>query len=502
MQYDETTGESGYNITDEAREYQAQKKKDEAEAAERKRIADYLAEQKKISDEAERLKQEQSAKATEAANLASPGAITPVNNVPHTTASAAIGDIGDNNTVLGASSFAARAIAQGRKQETLNNIKAGEEFSNKYFKPGSMGRVGDNLGTDATQAVENFRSGLNGGVDLTKLPKIDDAGQTFSQVGLNRAPDRSITVGNSQTGATENLNNLLSTQQQSSSQGVEAKRSDEVKRLLALRESQLAGYSSQEMNTLREDAQREIERNTQGALSQLRSQLGASGVRGGSSLGRQVGLLQGENNQKSDLERKLLIDQMNRRENAIGSLENTTAAARADELARTQFNLTNSQKIRSDLINQNLNSRGQLMENDLGRAQVDLNARGQELNQETARNRFDLDRAQGLLSAQSSQRQQQAGLEQYNQNFKQQAMQSFADELRKQREENLARNTFNIGQQNRETFGGLGVGLQYANLLGGALDQGEAVATTNRGLDIAERNKVAINLLQSQPFNR
>lgn len=495
MQYDQDSGESGYWLTDEALEAKenAEKAKQDAAEKERKRIA--AENQKKIDDEIARQKDE----AYKQAVAANPPA--PAQSAAPQPGTVAISPSTESFTV-GASSPAAKIIAEGRKQETINNIKAGEAFAGKYFQPGSMGRVDANLGADASQAVENFRAGLNGGIDLTKLPQINDIAQTFGQAGNARAADRNVVVGNSSAGTTDNLNNLFSAQQASAGQGVEAKRSDEVKRLLALRESQLSGYNTKEMNLLREDAQREIERNTQGALSQLRSQLGASGIRGGSALGRQVGLLQGEAGQKADLERKLLIDQMNRREGAIGALENLTAAARADELARTQFNITNGQKVRSDLINQNLNSRGQLMDNDLNRAQIDLNLRGQDLNQETARNKLDLDRATGMLNTQLAQRQQQLGAEQYNQNFRQQASQNFADELRKQREEKLGRDTFNIGQQNRETFGGLGVGLQYANLLGGALDQAEAAAATNRGLDISERNKVAINQVQSQPGYR
>lgn len=501
MQYDPETGESGYWLTDEAREAKekAEKRKEEEAQKEQDRI--YFENQQKINDEAARQKAESDKEATNAAINANKEVLS--NPTQASVSSAPVEtSLPQGLSTLGASSSAARIIAEGRKQETLNNIKAGEEFANKYFQPGTMGRIDSNLGDDANKAVENFRSSLNSGVDLTKLPQINNIEQTFNQSGNERAANRNVSVGNSYTGTTDNLNNLFSTQQSSTTKGVDADRSDEIKRLLSLRESQLSGYNNKEMNILREDAQKEIERNTQGALSQLRSQLGASGVRGGSALGRQVGLLQGEAGQKADLERKLLIDQMNRREGAIGALENLTAAARADELARSQFNITNNQKVRSDLINQNLSSRGQLMENDLNRAQVDLNLRGQDLNQETSRNRLELDRARGLLDTQLAYRQQNFGAEQYNQNFKQQAAQNFADELRKQREERLGRDTYNIGQKNRETYGGLGVGLQYANLLGGALDQAEATAATNRGLDISERNKVAINQVQSQPAAR
>lgn len=254
--------------------------------------------------------------------------------------------------VYGASNPVAGAIASGIKAETLGNITAGEDFAKKYFTPGSMGRVNADLGANASKAVGYFNPDIKSATDQD---------------------------------------------------------------IVNLRKDQLLGYDSKTMNALREQAQHEIERNTQTSLGQLRSQLGASGVQGGASLGKQTGLLQNEIGQKTNLEQNLLIDQMNRRSNDISALENT-----------------------------------------------------------------------------------------YNGNadFKQRTAKSFADELARQREETLIREQYNNGQKNRETFGGLGVGLQYANLLNGSLAQGEATAQANRGLDIAEKNGTAITNLSTQPSSQ
>jgi len=71
----------------------------------------------------------------------------------------------------------------------------------------------------------------------------------------------------------------------------------------------------------------------------LRAAQAGSGVAGGLAGGQMLGLMKQQQQQRQSAERDLFLDEVNRRQGAIGAAEASIKGAEQDELARKQFNI-------------------------------------------------------------------------------------------------------------------------------------------------------------------
>lgn len=102
--------------------------------------------------------------------------------------------------------------------------------------------------------------------------------------------------------------------------------------ILAKRKAAAEGFTGQEQTALKEQALGATQRQQAGALRSLRAQQAASGVRGGLA-GAQVNrALQEQGHQRAGIERDLLLNNLQNRQQNLGAYEQTVGA----ELGRQQ----------------------------------------------------------------------------------------------------------------------------------------------------------------------
>lgn len=146
--------------------------------------------------------------------------------------------------------------------------------------------------------------------------------------------------------------------QQAASAGA---RSSDVADIIARRKSGLEGLNAEENAAFRSQAQNAIGQEEQGALRALKASQGSSGVRGGVASAQQAMALKNFADQRAKAEQELFLRNIAEKQNRLGALEQSvtgaeaaefgrgqqaqsaleaaTERARADELARNQFNL-------------------------------------------------------------------------------------------------------------------------------------------------------------------
>lgn len=125
---------------------------------------------------------------------------------------------------------------------------------------------------------------------------------------------------------------------------VDAARSQEVGDVLARRRENLAGFTPEEQNALREQNMTAINQASQGQMRQLRAQQASAGVRGPAALAQQNAMMQGAQGQMTQAERDLFIKNAEMKRGALDSLEQSIGSARSDELSRQQFNIGQQNK--------------------------------------------------------------------------------------------------------------------------------------------------------------
>lgn len=120
---------------------------------------------------------------------------------------------------------------------------------------------------------------------------------------------------------------------------VDAQRAAEISDVLARRQQQLQGYTPEEQNALKSQALGGVQKAQQLAQRQLMGQLGQSGLRGGARGGALGQLAQQGLQQQAQVGQNLFTNQINQRRDALNQYQGALQGARADELARQQFNI-------------------------------------------------------------------------------------------------------------------------------------------------------------------
>lgn len=115
--------------------------------------------------------------------------------------------------------------------------------------------------------------------------------------------------------------------------------SPEMQDILARRKVGLSGLSAEENQALREDTFKDLQRDQDTASRAARANLASTGVRGGAALAAQVELAKNNAAQAVDLNRKLMLDNVNIRNNALNAYEQTYGTQRQDLLGRQTYNI-------------------------------------------------------------------------------------------------------------------------------------------------------------------
>lgn len=121
---------------------------------------------------------------------------------------------------------------------------------------------------------------------------------------------------------------------------VQQDRSKEVQDIINKRKQYAEGFSPEEQQAMRENNMRSIQQNQAAALRAQQMNLARSGVRGAVAANQMGSMQRGLQGQLADQERQLFLENINQRRQGLGALEQSTQGARADELARQQYNLS------------------------------------------------------------------------------------------------------------------------------------------------------------------
>lgn len=127
-------------------------------------------------------------------------------------------------------------------------------------------------------------------------------------------------------------------------------RSGDVADLIARRKANLEGLSSTENQAAQDQLFNNVNRDTQTSLRQLRGIQGASGMRGDAAVSQQVGVLGAGQNIKKDLERDLLLKNIEMKRAALGDFEASVGNAEMNERDAKTFNLGQIDKEKSGLV--------------------------------------------------------------------------------------------------------------------------------------------------------
>lgn len=119
---------------------------------------------------------------------------------------------------------------------------------------------------------------------------------------------------------------------------VQQDRAGEVADIIAQRKAQAQGFTPEEQQSMRDNNMRSIQQNQAAALRAQQMNMARSGVRGAVAANQMGSMQRGLQGQLADQERQLFLENINQRRQGLGALEQSTQGARADELARQQYN--------------------------------------------------------------------------------------------------------------------------------------------------------------------
>lgn len=119
---------------------------------------------------------------------------------------------------------------------------------------------------------------------------------------------------------------------------VQQDRAGEVSDIIAQRKAQAQGFTPDEQQSMRDNNMRSIQQNQAAALRAQQMNMARSGVRGAVASNQLGSMQRGLQGQLADQERNLFLENINQRRQGLGALEQSTQGARADELARQQYN--------------------------------------------------------------------------------------------------------------------------------------------------------------------
>lgn len=119
---------------------------------------------------------------------------------------------------------------------------------------------------------------------------------------------------------------------------VNEQRSGDIADVVARRKEFLQGYTPEEMQAMRDQNMKSLQRNQAGQARQLQAQQAASGVRGATSAAQQMALQKSGMEQARGMEQDLFQKNADLKRQALGQFETSVTGAEANELARQQYN--------------------------------------------------------------------------------------------------------------------------------------------------------------------
>jgi hypothetical protein len=119
---------------------------------------------------------------------------------------------------------------------------------------------------------------------------------------------------------------------------IDADRSQEIKDLIARRNSESNGFTDEEQNAFRTKNQVELNQSLAGKMRALKIAQAQSGVRGGLATAQQASALKDANRANVTNERELFLKNIDARRQGLNSYEQSLGSARKDELERQMYN--------------------------------------------------------------------------------------------------------------------------------------------------------------------
>jgi hypothetical protein len=116
-------------------------------------------------------------------------------------------------------------------------------------------------------------------------------------------------------------------------------RSTDVADIIARRREALGGMSSTENQAAKDQLFNQVNRDTQTNLRALRGIQGATGQNGGAAVNQQIGVLGAGQSARKDLERDLMLKNIDLRGQALNNYETSVAGAETNEQNQKIFNL-------------------------------------------------------------------------------------------------------------------------------------------------------------------
>lgn len=121
-------------------------------------------------------------------------------------------------------------------------------------------------------------------------------------------------------------------------------RSDEVAGIIADRKANLAGYTPEELNAMKGQADSRVGQAEYMAKRELRGAQGRAGLSGGVAAGQAAGITRAANKERAGADRDIFLSQIEARRGALDKYEGSVGTARNNELGLSKFNLDQKNK--------------------------------------------------------------------------------------------------------------------------------------------------------------
>lgn len=254
----------------------------------------------------------------------------------------------------------------GNDSKVAAGLLGGAQLGSTMYAPGSMGRVDESMSPEMQEIFNRYKaeSYLGGnqqsedttrGLELQRQaaenaslsnPQVQAAlgylsqaagDSSLSNPAIKAALDRADATAASTSTMNSNLSSILDERRKQYRHSGEI--DPMVQELINLRKSGLEGLSSAEMTAAREQGQSELNRSMGTALRNLKiSQLGG-GPRGQSSMIGAVPIVSNFANAQQGLERKLILDNYDAKQNALGAYSDLIQDVDKNRYARQQQTL-------------------------------------------------------------------------------------------------------------------------------------------------------------------
>lgn len=197
----------------------------------------------------------------------------------------------------------------GKDPRTAAGFRGGIDLAREFFSAGSLGRVNDQLTPDQAELLTRTRANAFGRTPEIQR-SIDNAG-ALSELAGRRDPltDRAVSAVGGSVGARDALS----------------------ARLLQQAESGLGGFSTPELQGLRESGSQAINRNFQTGLESLGIRQASGGVTGGAQTRAALPLARQFQDARGALERNIMLDDVALRDSRRRALEGFSEGVNARE---------------------------------------------------------------------------------------------------------------------------------------------------------------------------